>query len=89
MLNKSHLAAKFGTRDAASYEMSSLLWLIHSLGWCYCACSFLVSAISSYVDDIACTKILMKAALDCHALHRGRGGCVTFSFKAVRRFYHF
>ncbi len=41
---------------------------------------------SSYVDDIACTKILMKAALDYHALHRGRGGCVTFSFKAVRRF---
>ena len=41
---------------------------------------------SSYVDDIACTKILMKAALDCHALHRGRGGCVTFFFKAARRF---
>ena len=30
----------------------------------------------------------MKAALDCHALHPGRGGYVTFFFKSARRFYH-
>ena len=62
--------------------------MIHNLGGCF-SWEFLIVLFSSYVDDIAFIKILMKAALDCHALHRGRGGCVTFSFKAVLRFYHY